>query len=139
MQFHLFEDELTHGPLDPHRQKLVGVKLLVGPLSSCRSQEWVVTREQNLKKVMVIEPAITVEVKVIDHEYEVFWRYLSVPVLPFELAKFFGADETRCVSIKSFESSVRLKISYSCQYLAHFLYCKLLICYEKQKLLQFKF
>ena len=46
-----------------------------------------------MKEVVVIELAVPIEVKVIHHENEVFGRDLSVTVFPFELAKFFRADE----------------------------------------------
>lgn len=76
---------------------------------------------------MVVELTVAIEVKVIDHENEVFWGDLSVSVFSLELAKLFGADETRCVSIKPFEGSVRLKVSDGCQDLPHLFNRKLLV------------
>ena len=55
MQSHLFEDELTDGPFDPHWQEFIPRQLVVRPLSDCSAQIRVVARQEELKEVVVIE------------------------------------------------------------------------------------
>lgn len=135
MKFHLFVNELAHGPLNSHWQELIRVKLLIWSLGGSRPQERVVARQQHLQEVMIIELSIAVQVEVVHEKNEVFWRHLSVAIFSLELAEFLGSDEAGRVSINSLESGIGLKISDSGQNLSHFFDGQLLISNEQQQLL----
>ena len=80
---------------------------------------------------MIIELAISTQVKVRNHENEVLWRHFTVAVLSFELAQLLGANEAAAVAIYPLESSVGLEVSNCCQDLPHFLNGELLLSYEQ--------
>ena len=63
---------------------------------------------------MIIELSITIEIKVTDEEYEVFWGDLSVSVLSFKLAEFLRANEASCISINSLECGIGLEVPNGC-------------------------
>ena len=132
MKFHFFINKLAHSPLNSHRQELIWIELLIWSLGGCAPQEWIIARQQHLQEVMIIEPSISVQVKVVDEKNEVFWRHLSVAIFSLKLAQFLGSDEAGRVSIDSLEGGIRLKISDSGQNLSHFFDGQLLISNEQQ-------
>jgi hypothetical protein len=92
-----------------------------------------------LEEIVVIELAITVKVKVVDHENEVLRRDLTVSVLPLKLTQLLGANKARCVSIESLESSVGLEVPDCRKNLSHFFDSQLLVSDKEQQLFQFQF
>lgn len=73
MQFDFLENQLAHRSLDSHWQEFVGVELLVRSLGCSRSKERIITGQKDLEEIVIIKFAISVEIKVVDHEDEVLW------------------------------------------------------------------
>ena len=75
---------------------------------------------------MVIKPLVTIQIKVVYKEDEVFRRHLSITVFSLKLAQFFSPDVPRAISVDSPECNVRFEVPDSREDLSHFLNCQLL-------------
>lgn len=60
---------------------------MVRSLSRCRPQEPIITTKQHLQKVMIVQFAVVIQVKVVDHCCEVTRFKFTETILPNELAK----------------------------------------------------
>ena len=81
---------------------------------------------------MIVLLTIAVQIKIVDHKYEVLRRHFSVPIFSFELANLLGANISCTISIDPFKRSVWFEITDGSQDLAHFFYGKLLFGHEKK-------
>ena len=58
MKSHLLEDKLAEGSFDAHGQGLVAGKLIVGTLSDCCAQISIITGENDLQEVVIVEQSV---------------------------------------------------------------------------------
>ena len=136
MKLNFLVYQLTHCSFDSHWQKLIWIEFLIWTLSGCTSQKGIVTGKKDLQEVMVVQFRVSIQVEVIDKEYEILRRDLSVAIFPFKLAELLGIQEPCSVTIDPLESSIRLKVTYRRKYLPHLFDCELLISNKQQQLLQ---
>ena len=61
---------------------------------------------------MIVELAITIQIKVADCVAEILGHHFSEAVFPLELSELLSINDTSISSINSFKSSVGLEISH---------------------------
>ena len=138
MHPYLFEKQLTESSLDTHGQALLSWHIVGWSLRYSSPQVGIVTWQNNLQKVVVIQLSIAIQIKVVNHLPKVFRLQFSVPIFSLELGQFIGTYQAIAGAIDSSESSIWLKVSHRCKYLPELLDLDLLIRIVHQYLFDFQ-
>lgn len=127
MKPNLFEYELAQGSFHAHRQKFSLRNLVIGTLCRCSPQKSVLTRQQHLNEVVIVQFFVLVQVEILNHRAEVVRLQLSEAVLPLELAQGKLVDQATVLPVNPFEGCVWLKLPHLAKQLSEFLYLNLLL------------
>jgi hypothetical protein len=135
LHLHLLEKELAQSSLNAHWEEFVARDFVSWPLRCCSAQEGVVTRQDHLQEVMVVELFVTVKVEVPDETLKVDRFELSEAVLSFEASKGLRCEVASVLSVDPLERCIRLEIFHCTKNLPQPFDCDLLLCGEHKKFL----
>ena len=138
MQSCLLKQQLTEGSFHAHWQVLVSWHLIVRSLAHGCPEVGVVTRQQHLEEVVVVEQLVAIQVEVLDELLEVRRPQLAVAILSLELGKRVRIDVTRALAVDSLEGRVGFEVAHGCEDLAQALDGDLLLCVVNEHLLDFE-
>lgn len=91
-----------------------------------------------MQKVVVVQPAILVQVKVLNHRLKIVGLEFSEAVFSLEQRERVSIDETIVLSVDSLKRRIRLKVSHGCQNLPDFFDRNLLLSTVNKDFFEFK-
>lgn len=112
MQSYFLEDKLTQCSFNPHGQILKSWHVICRSLSDSRPEVGIVTGEQNLQEVMIVDHFVPIQVKIVNHLLKVFRLQFSIAVFPLELCQLNRPNKPWIVPINPLECCVGLKVSH---------------------------